>query len=205
MAFPVGIKQIIFAGGPVLLFLIALSIYSIALILQRWMVYRRFGRQVGEAAHRLRQASKAGEFHRAFEGLKLQKNPVYLVLSRTATAHGTRDERRGLSSLAIERQLNSLQEGLGALGTIGSISPFIGLFGTILGVMRAFRDLAAYQGAGPGVVAVGISEALVATAAGLFVAIPAIVAYNFFVRRSQELADELIWLSEDMLEHLPGA
>jgi biopolymer transport protein ExbB/TolQ len=205
MSAAVGLKQLLSAGGPVLLFLIALSIYSIALILQRWNAFRRFGRQVDDAGLKLRQAARGGELDKAFEGLKGTRNPVYLILQRTASAQGDREERRGLTSLSISRQLNQLQHGLGTLGTIASVSPFIGLFGTILGVMRAFRDLAAYQGAGPGVVAVGIAEALVTTAAGLFVAIPAVAAYNFFNRRSQELADELNWIAEDMLEHLPGA
>jgi biopolymer transport protein ExbB/TolQ len=197
-------KEILRAGGPVLGFLVALSIYSIALILQRWSVYRRFSAQVVDAGDKIRTAGKAGEVAKAFENLKGQRNPVYLILNRMATAKGSRDERRGLSTLGIERQINQLQSGLGALGTIASVSPFVGLFGTILGVMRAFHDLGAYQGAGPGVVAVGISEALVTTAAGLFVAIPAIVSYNYFSRRSQELNEELTWLSEDLLEHLPS-
>ena len=88
------------------------------------------------------------------------------------------------------------------LGTIASVSPFIGLFGTVIGVMRAFKDLASAAGAGPGVVAVGISEALVCTAAGLFVAIPAVAFYNYFRHQSSRMAEELGWISEEIIETL---
>lgn len=70
---------------------------------------------------------------------------------------------------------------LGIVGTIGNISPFIGLFGTVLGIIHAFRAIGEVGAAGPAVVASGISEALIATAAGLFVAITAVVVYNLFV------------------------
>ncbi|MBI4424295.1 MAG: MotA/TolQ/ExbB proton channel family protein, partial [Elusimicrobia bacterium] len=88
------------------------------------------------------------------------------------------------------------------LGSVGSTAPFIGLFGTVLGVMRAFRDLAGAAGAGPGVVAIGISEALVATAAGLFVAIPAVLGYNYFLVRAERYANELRWVTDEILDQL---
>jgi biopolymer transport protein ExbB len=72
---------------------------------------------------------------------------------------------------------------LGLLGTIGAVAPFVGLFGTVLGIIRAFQALAVDQSGGPGVVAGGISEALITTAAGLFVAIPSVAAFNLFARR----------------------
>ena len=88
---------------------------------------------------------------------------------------------------------------LGIVGTIGNIAPFIGLFGTVLGIIRAFRDIGQVGAAGPAVVATGISEALVATAAGLFVAITAVIAYNLFLtwlsrisRRAEIVAAEVL-------------
>ena len=72
---------------------------------------------------------------------------------------------------------------MGVLGTLGNISPFIGLFGTVVGIIKAFRDLALAGTGGPAVVARGIAEALVSTAAGLLVAIPAVIIYNYFTRR----------------------
>lgn len=80
---------------------------------------------------------------------------------------------------------------LASLGTIANIAPFIGLFGTVIGVIRAFHAISVKLGAGPSVVAAGISEALISTAAGLFVAVPAVIAYNFFLKRARKLTIEL--------------
>ena len=80
---------------------------------------------------------------------------------------------------------------LAALGTIANIAPFIGLFGTVVGVIRAFQAIALKSSAGPSVVASGIAEALISTAAGLFVAVPAVVAYNYFLKRARKLSLEL--------------
>jgi len=110
------------------------------------------------------------------------------------------------SKHTIERRLENIlaSEGLrlnahlGIVGTIGNISPFIGLFGTVLGIIKAFRDIGQVGAAGPAVVASGISEALVATAAGLFTAISAVIVYNFFIiwekrilRRAEIVAGEM--------------
>jgi biopolymer transport protein ExbB len=88
---------------------------------------------------------------------------------------------------------------LGIVGTIGNIAPFVGLFGTVLGIIRAFRDIGQVGAAGPAVVATGISEALIATAAGLVVAISAVIVYNLFViwqsrlaRRAEIVASEVL-------------
>lgn len=82
----------------------------------------------------------------------------------------------------INGQKATLDRGLVILGTLGNNAPFIGLFGTVLGIIQAFNDLAENPAGGPSVVMAGISEALVATAVGLMVAIPAVIAYNIFQR-----------------------
>jgi biopolymer transport protein ExbB len=78
---------------------------------------------------------------------------------------------------------HDLERGLAFLGTLGNNAPFIGLFGTVLGIIKAFRDLAENSQAGAQAVMAGISEALVSTAIGLMVAIPAVIAFNFFQRQ----------------------
>src|SRR5258708_18944327 len=94
-----------------------------------------------------------------------------------------------LSKLKEERL--KLERFLAVLGTLGNISPFIGLFGTVVGIIKAFRDLAASGTGGPAVVASGIAEALVSTAAGLLVAIPAAVLYNYFMGKLKRLTVEM--------------
>jgi biopolymer transport protein ExbB len=81
------------------------------------------------------------------------------------------------------------------LGTLGNNAPFIGLFGTVLGIIKAFHDLAGGQAGGPSVVMAGISEALVATAVGLIVAIPAVVAFNIFSRRVRVRMSQAEWMA----------
>jgi biopolymer transport protein ExbB len=87
---------------------------------------------------------------------------------------------------------------LSYLGTVGSNAPFIGLFGTVLGIIRAFSDLAKTSNESQTVVMTGISEALVATAIGLLVAIPAVVMYNYFQKESKRVANHCLYLSRLM-------
>ena len=95
-----------------------------------------------------------------------------------------------------------LERRLWVLGTLGNNAPFVGLFGTVLGVIRAFADLAGNAGAGPEVVMAGLSEALVATAVGLLVAIPAVMAYNYFLKRAGEYLAETDALSRLLMAAL---
>jgi biopolymer transport protein ExbB len=95
-----------------------------------------------------------------------------------------------------------LRARLWILGTIGATAPFVGLFGTVVGIMRAFQDMAAHPGGGFAVVAAGISEALVATAAGIAVAIEAVVFYNFFTSRVAAAAIEMKLGADEVLELL---
>jgi biopolymer transport protein ExbB/TolQ len=95
-----------------------------------------------------------------------------------------------MESIRQEERIK-LERYLGVLGTLGSITPFIGLLGTVLGIIKAFRDLASSAGAGPEVVMVGIAEALVATAVGLGVAIPSVVVFNTYMRRVKNIAVEM--------------
>jgi biopolymer transport protein ExbB len=93
------------------------------------------------------------------------------------------------------RERLRLERNLAFLATLGSNAPFIGLFGTVLGIIKAFHDLAGGQAGGPSVVMAGISEALVATAVGLMVAIPAVVAFNYFSRRVRVRMSEVEWMA----------
>lgn len=193
-------KQLIVAGGPVLLVLTALSIYSIALIWERWTAYKRAFGGLSELMQKLRALLKANDLQQIAELCARSKHPAAEIIHKAATASGSRAEKRELVERALEWHTARLNKSLAAIATIGSVAPFIGLFGTVIGVVRAFRDLSLYAGAGPSVVAMGIAEALVNTAAGLFVAVPAIVAYNFFTHRASLFASELSWLAEQVIE-----
>ena len=128
------------------------------------------------------------------------RNPAGDIMYKVMSHSGTPPEKRELAEKAVEWHVSRLGKSLAAIATIGSVSPFIGLFGTVVGVIRAFRDLSTYAGAGPSVVAMGIAEALINTAAGLFVAIPAIVAYNYFSHKANDFASEMTWITEQVIE-----
>ncbi|HAH32342.1 MAG TPA: hypothetical protein DCL44_08515 [Elusimicrobia bacterium] len=193
-------KQLISAGGPILFILMGLSIYSIALIWERWTTYNRAFKGMNDLLRKVHALLKTGEIRQITELCVKSKTPAGDIIYKVISHYGTALEKRELAEKAVEWQASRLNRSLTALATIGSISPFVGLFGTVLGVMRAFRDLSMYAGAGPSVVASGIAEALVNTAAGLFVAIPAVVAYNYFTHKSNDFASELNWAAEQIID-----
>ncbi|MDD5657237.1 MAG: MotA/TolQ/ExbB proton channel family protein [Elusimicrobia bacterium] len=202
MAFHVGVKDIIVAGGATLWLLIAASIYSIALMWQRWRFVNRVTAGLSDLLDRLRAAVAAGDMPAAVKLCQSHQGLAGPILLTALTGPTNRDERKRAIERAVLQAVSALQKGTTLLGTMATVAPFVGLFGTVIGVMRAFRDLASAAGAGPGVVAIGISEALVCTAAGLFVAIPAVAAYNYFNHRAARFGDEMGWIGDEVLDHL---
>jgi biopolymer transport protein ExbB/TolQ len=192
--------QLIKAGGPVLFLLAGLSIYSIALIWERWTLYRRTMKGTEDLLHKVHALLRTGEIKQVSDICAKAKNPAGDIIHKVIHHFGSPQEKRELAGKAVEWHVSRLGKSLTAIATIGSISPFIGLLGTVIGVVRAFRDLSMYAGAGPSVVAMGIAEALVNTAAGLFVAIPAIVAYNYFTHKANDFSVEMNWITEQVID-----
>lgn len=201
----VGMKDIIIAGGPVLAGMLLLSVYCAALVWERWKYFQRMTGGYETFLSRVRQLAADGKLSDAAQLARSHKGLAAGVVTATLSGPSNRDDRRRAAERAIGRAVSELERGLSTLGTIASVAPFIGLFGTVIGVMRAFKDLAGAAGAGPGIVAVGISEALVCTAAGLLVAIPAVAAFNHFNTKLARFSEELGWMAEEVLENLSGA
>ena len=111
--------------------------------------------------------------------------------SRTPDRDGTRQRLAGAMDSAIAQEAESLAERLNFLATVGSVAPFVGLFGTVWGIMNSFFQIGQQQNSSLAVVAPGISEALFATALGLFAAIPAVIAYNRFTHRVDQMEARL--------------
>ena len=165
----------------VLWLLVILSFFSVAIMIERaaFFVARRAG-DVDTLARRMLDGDLAGAAG-AVEGRPGMEADVV----RAAAAHAARgpEALREVVAATIERGRIDYERRLAFLGTLGNNAPFIGLFGTVLGIIRAFFELSRNPGAaGAGTVMAGISEALVATAVGLLVALPAVVAYNIFQR-----------------------
>lgn len=102
----------------------------------------------------------------------------------------TADEAEEKLHVGLSEERLRLERNLGVIGTVGSIAPLVGLLGTVWGIMRAFNDMATTGSAGPSVVAAGVAEALLTTAAGLIVAVPAVALFNHFHRRTHVLLTE---------------
>ena len=110
---------------------------------------------------------------------------------KAADREGTRARLASAMASATGAEIDRLSDRLNILATVGSVAPFVGLFGTVWGIMRSFTDIAASQNTSLGVVAPGIAEALFATALGLFAAIPAVIAYNRLLHRVSQLEGQL--------------
>ncbi|HEY5039316.1 MAG TPA: MotA/TolQ/ExbB proton channel family protein, partial [bacterium] len=123
-----------------------------------------------------------------------------LVVKAGLTAKADKTDLRQAMEREAKIQLLRLEKRLPLLATIGSIAPFVGLFGTVLGIIRAFRDLALANAGGAAVVSQGIAEALIATATGLFVAITSVFIYNSFQARLNEMAQEVEIVISDINE-----
>jgi biopolymer transport protein ExbB/TolQ len=160
------------------------SILSITFALERWWYFRSAQSTPDEVLGHVRKNLESGKTDAA--AAYCQKNPsavAQVVHYGLLHAARSRKDLEELMLTKLKEERIKLERFLGVLGTLGNISPFIGLFGTVVGIIKAFRDLAASGTGGPAVVAKGIAEALVATAAGLLVAIPASILYNYFMRR----------------------
>lgn len=133
-------------------------------------------------------------FSAGFEEYKRQQQSGQAVDSDDAVAAVQRQMR-----VTQVREIERLEGGLALLATIGSTSPYVGLFGTVWGIMNAFIGIGNMKQASLAVVAPGIAEALIATAMGLFAAIPAVIAYNFFTRAVETLETQYHTFSEEMI------
>ncbi|KAA0942275.1 MULTISPECIES: protein TolQ [unclassified Pseudomonas] len=177
----------------VMLTLLLASLLSWYLIIQRASVLRRMERQMNQFVQRFRGASDVLPLYR--DTLKDTDGgvaPIFIAGVQEfqhLQAHddGVLEGVERALQVAISEQEVELEKGLQFLATVGSVSPYIGLFGTVWGIMNSFLGLSQVQQATLSTVAPGIAEALIATAIGLFAAIPAVIAYNRFAARSQTL------------------
>jgi biopolymer transport protein ExbB/TolQ len=193
----------IFNSEWVLYLLLALSLFSIGVALERWFFYSR--RKVDIAALRtsLTKHLERGDFAGA-AGL-LEKTDA---LETNVVLEGLRAYEKGPESVedllagALGHERKRYEQRLNFLATIASNSPYIGLFGTVLGIVRSFRDLAANMADASSAVMAGIAEALIATAVGLLVAIPAVVAYNVFKGNVKDAVTNCQLLARQLLAQL---
>ena len=179
----------------VLYVLMILSVISVTLIIERVRFYSSASKGIADFRSKLRIAGASGnwdEITRAAESRTQNQADgsrdleAEMALALIRHSHQPNHSPEVLAEVAqdsVVRARLGWDRNLATLATIGSNAPFIGLFGTVLGIIKAFHDLSQQAAAGAQTVTSGISEALVATAVGLLVAIPAVIAFNLFQRR----------------------
>ena len=181
------LMQLTVAGGSewVMILLLLLSVISVSVMVERVLFFRtrrsRLSRLDQELTPLILKDDHKG-ISKALDGLD---EPILVAAAMSGDANSGRDRdasERVVSSV-VSRERLRLEQRLTFLGTLGNNAPFIGLLGTVLGIIRAFRDLSLDTQGSSSVVMAGISEALVATAVGLFVALPAVMAFNYFMKQ----------------------
>lgn len=178
---PTDILSLIETGGAVMVPLLACSVISIGVILERSWAIRMAVRRGDDLQSRLCRAVDQGAVADALAISRHDPSPL-ASLFHAALGSGIADEgaRDRLVHVRHMASLRALRRNVWLVGTIGSLAPFIGLLGTVVGIVRAFENMAATGSGGFAVVAAGISEALIATAGGLLVGVASIFAYNAF-------------------------
>ncbi|HJT22510.1 MAG TPA: MotA/TolQ/ExbB proton channel family protein [Nitrospira sp.] len=199
----------------VLLFLFVFSVVSWAIIFAKWRTFRTADRRDRHFMGLLAKARDLNELYRQLRHLESSPSAVVFegVMDRLSGLRTEGSDGVGpIDRHVIERtaahlsqsQLSRLESSLPFLATTGNITPFIGLLGTVMGIIDAFREIGAQGTASIAAVAPGVAEALVATAAGLFTAIPAVVAYNYFLTRIRRTAFRLDTVAIELLGAVPS-
>ena len=201
-------------GGAVIFCLALLSVFSVGMIIEK---HRRFSSASGQSEKFKPEFKKflhGGDVRNLIEAAGQHQNSHVAQVVSAGIAEYDAVGRNGgdpTSSLelvtsalrdSISETLIQLKRGLGFLATIGSTAPFVGLFGTVVGIINAFRSIAATGSGGMSVVSGGIAEALVSTALGIFVAIPAVVAFNHFTGKMEAFHVEMNRASSQLVNRL---
>jgi biopolymer transport protein ExbB len=171
-------------SSPIVMVLIGFSVITLGIVIERALYYmKRNGKPdtTFETALSLLRRGRKGEAMRVCETCAHPMGAVGAQILDSESRDPEEAEER--LQIALSQQKLFLERNLGILGTMAAVAPLVGLLGTVWGIMRAFRDMSTTGSAAPSVVAAGVAEALVTTAIGLIIAVPALMLYNHFARR----------------------
>ena len=189
-------------GGFTMYILVLCSFLSITILLERILYYRKLS-QADRVAFMatIARAIKSGNIDKAIDICKGTLAPFSAVVCSGLERYRQRDKE---ISNAMEREITietaKLERFTGIVGTIGNTAVYIGLFGTVLGIIRAFHDIAAAGAGGMSIVIGGVAEALICTATGLFVAIPAVIAFNYFAKRVESFVMDMELSASELID-----
>jgi biopolymer transport protein ExbB/biopolymer transport protein TolQ len=201
-------------GGAVMVCLALISLFSIGVIVDKHRKFRMAARQTESFKPVFKKFMHGGELQELIDTLPHYKNSyVVKVVSAGVLEYDGVRQSSGNPEASLElvtsalrdsmsETLVELKKGLGFMATIGSCAPFIGLFGTVVGIINAFTSIAATGSGGMSVVSGGMAEALVSTALGIFVAIPAVVAFNSFTGKIETFHVQMNRASTQVVNHL---
>jgi biopolymer transport protein TolQ len=180
----------------VILMLIGCSIYSWAIIIEKFRLFKKINLESEEFEEKFWKSKSAENFYNSLP--TNLDNPMALLfrdsmqtLLKAKNKSNLNERMSSMLEVNIEKQIVVLEKGFTFLATVGSTAPFIGLFGTVWGIMNSFQSIAISRNTSLAIVAPGIAEALFATALGLLAAIPAVVAYNKFNNDSKKYLQKL--------------
>ena len=180
----------------VILMLIGCSIYSWAIIIEKFRLFKKINLESEEFEEKFWKSKSAENFYNSLP-VNLE-NPMALLfkdsmqtLLKAKNKSNLNERMSSVFEVNIEKQIVTLEKGFTFLATVGSTAPFIGLFGTVWGIMNSFQSIAISRNTSLAIVAPGIAEALFATALGLLAAIPAVVAYNKYNNDSKKYSQKL--------------
>ena len=180
----------------VILMLIGCSIYSWAIIIEKFKLFKKINLEAEEFEAKFWKSKSAETFYNSLPAnldnpmASLFKDSMQTLL-KSKSKSNLNERLSGMLEINIEKQMVKIDKGFTFLATVGSTSPFIGLFGTVWGIMNSFQSIAISRNTSLAIVAPGIAEALFATALGLLAAIPAVVAYNKFNSDSKKYTQKL--------------
>ena len=180
----------------VILMLIGCSIYSWAIIIEKFRLFKKINLESDEFEEKFWKSKSAETFYNSLPADL--ENPMALLfkdsmqtLLKAKNKSNLNERMASMLEVNIEKQSVTLEKGFTFLATVGSTAPFIGLFGTVWGIMNSFQSIAISRNTSLAIVAPGIAEALFATALGLLAAIPAVVAYNKYNNDSKKYSQKL--------------
>ncbi len=206
-------SQMGFLAKAVVIILFIMSAWSIGVMIDRLIAFNAAKTQSRQFAPAVAGALREGKLDEAIKIADRYKKShlakVVVAGLQEFKAHQLSSEISGETIEASKRALEraeaivgaELKRGVSSLATIGSVGPFVGLFGTVVGIVNAFKGIASEKAAGLGAVAGGISEALVTTALGLFVAIPAVMMFNYFTNKVEGFGIEMNNSSSELLDY----
>jgi len=190
----------LFIASPTMLVLLICSIVTLGFAVERILYFAQSKGDVKDCIRKISSKLQAGNLNGALDAAKKDKSAAGRVLAQgLAHANLGRTQLTDRMNTAIELEQVEMERNLGVLGTMSNIAPLLGLFGTVVGIIRAFAAIARTGSGGSQVVAMGVSEALMTTAAGIVVAVIATVFFNIFVRKIRTRVVDLEDAREELL------